>query len=363
MIPMNLLLGGAVIAAVTSLRREREAVYLHRWLESLLPVAALWTLVTGFVSLQVLNLFTAPQPRFFADMDGEMSEIVGMLPHAAGYREIWPLLDLVLFTAVAVALLYLGRLAGRSRRGLVPGSATGWTAAILVAVAALLCVNAQNSDERNITDLAPPPLLPLFALLSGEAGEIQRIVSAGTSLVPRLLHLLIGAVAVAGMMVAVHGILQRRRDAAYAQWATKHGALWLAAPTAIQLAVGSWFLVALPEPVRSRFLGGSMAATAELIVGILLAVAVLILITQAGSVARPAPLVWAGAASLSLLLLVMILLREQARYGYLTESYEMFPESGRSMGQIAAAAGLLMVAAALFAVWLIRRLRTAPQAA
>jgi hypothetical protein len=83
--------------------------------------------------------------------------------------------------------------------------------------------------------------------------------------------------------------------------------------TALNMIVGLWWLVSLPDGTMARFMGGSMAATTLLGLGILLALVVLIVMVMASMAPRPAGLATTGALGLLVLLAVMVLNRDQVR--------------------------------------------------
>jgi hypothetical protein len=357
MLPMNLLVGGAVMAVVVAFRSEAEARRLAVWLRRMLFVALVWSLVLGFFSLEVLNEISAPQfggggecrnhPEFGS---------VSMIPSGFGYGRVWPLWPFLLLLVVASLL----------RRHLKPDRppsrrhATGWILASGAIGASLLCAYALNSDERILLGGQSTPREVLYILAFGSADLKAWALDVGPSLLPRYLHLLLAAVAVTGMFAAIHGTHQRGRDRAYGDWVLRYGARWFAVPTALQLVVGFWFLISLPEPARGRLLGGSIAGTVELIVGVLLAVAVLILMTQAAEATNPRILVWSAAATLGLLLIVMVLLREQVRFAYLEEAYARLPGCRPGPLVLPTVSVMILASGIGLALWLRRRVSDLP---
>ncbi len=351
MIPMNLFLGGAFLAAFLGLRAGPDAAALRSWLLRVLPAAGLWTLVTGLLSYWILEGITAPNGRAFTGGAGTAVEAGTARSVSSHYGGVWPVVDLALLMALAIGAIFLGRRASSLLRSITQGAA-----ALLLAWAAFLCAAAQNLDERiHLGTAASDIQTPNLVLLSGKPIPIAALLNPASSLVPRLAHLLLGAVAVTGMILALHGLRLRKREPRYGEWVIRQGAQWFATLTGVQLAVGTWLLIALPHPVRHRFFGGSPGATAVIFTGILLAIAVMIVMTHAGSAPKPAPLVTAGAPMLVVLLLVMTLIREQARYGYLAESYAASVPAPH-LWQVVISATLLVLALTGFSTWLWKRL-------
>jgi hypothetical protein len=340
-VPANLVAGGAVIAAAAALRASYEARRLRGWIAASLPGAILWSAATGILALGVAQ-GAAPPPGG------------GAGPPAEGFdhARLWPAAGTIALLAAGGGLLRIGG----PRAGRPAGIAAGWAAAILLGLAAFLCVNALNAEEAWFLGLPPAPT----ASAPLPAGDGAGWLSRGPSLLPRAVHVMLSALAVAGLLVAAHGLVQSRRDAAYGAWAVRHGSLWFAVPTALQMIAGFWLLLALPDAVRLRFLGGSAAATAELAAGTLLGVAALLVAPQAAGARRPAPFLAAGAILLGATLLAMALLRAQVRTGYLAAAEAA--GAGPGPRRAAALVGGVALAAALTARWLVGRLRADPPA-
>jgi hypothetical protein len=129
--------------------------------------------------------------------------------------------------------------------------------------------------------------------------------------------MLLGAIAVGALIIAVAGLLRRSSDPEHSDWRMRYGVTWFTVATGANLVVGVWFLMALPADTLSRFMGGSTAAVALLLLGIVLAVAAFAVALLGIQAADPAPWV-GGAAGLTVLTVVfMALIRDQVRAGSL----------------------------------------------
>ncbi|MEF2230812.1 MAG: hypothetical protein V3571_07775 [Pseudodesulfovibrio sp.] len=82
------------------------------------------------------------------------------------------------------------------------------------------------------------------------------------TLTPRFLHFMIGALALGGLFIALLGRMKDRDD-----YVTV-GMAWLSRATMVNLAVGLWFLIALPRPILLKFMGDSLPATLTLLVSL-----------------------------------------------------------------------------------------------
>jgi len=306
-LPMNLLAGGAVIAAVTAMSPGAHAVRLSAWMTGSLPGAAVWTIAAGLPALWIRDRISGSN----------------------GPGQGWPLREIAIFLAVA-ALAHLALVRRpESRRS----SAVRSVFALAVTAIGLACALGMSPGAPRFSD---PTLLPRF------------------------LHMLVAAIAVAGMLVALHGLRAWRFDAAYGDWVMRLGVRWFVIPTAVQMVVGFSLLLSLPGPVRSRFLGGSPVATAEMAIGIALAIAVLFVATHAAHAADPRSLVTFGAALLAATLLAMSLLREQIAAAHPPGDPEILAGPPRAPVEIALVAAVLLIVAAGAGFWMARRVAALP---
>lgn len=80
-----------------------------------------------------------------------------------------------------------------------------------------------------------------------------------STLLPRYLHFMTGALAIGGVAVAIVGRRAGREDQVHV------GLMWFARATVINIGFGFWFLVALPQRVMVAFMGGDALATGSLL--------------------------------------------------------------------------------------------------
>ncbi|MDR3641106.1 MAG: hypothetical protein P4L39_07265 [Humidesulfovibrio sp.] len=80
----------------------------------------------------------------------------------------------------------------------------------------------------------------------------------------RYTHMMLAAPAVAGLYAAFLGQKKRRPD-----W-VEHGLAWFSRVTMLQILVGGWLFVCLPQPVKLAFMGGDPLATGLLGASVLL---------------------------------------------------------------------------------------------
>jgi len=327
LIPMNLLLGCCFIAPVAGWagRGPKGAAYrtLSRQLTALLPIFMALAITLGVAPLLFLQVLYG---RFFFTS----SILMG-----------WPWLGVILLLLTAYPLLYL---AAWRRDPLGRGHpAVVLCAGILLALVAFLFTN-------NMTRMLRP----------GTFGEVYRSDPRGWSLNlsdptvwPRFLHFFMASVAVSGLFICFMALVRRRAEGEeYASRIARLGASLFIHPTFLQLLVGPWLLLRLPAPIRSRFLGGTVAETSSLGFGILAALVTLILVIQAPHRRRPGLALGWALGGLLLTLTLMVRTRHLLREAALAElSGE--PTVAPQPLAMAVFAGTLLAAALLIA-WMLR---------
>nr|WP_239057883.1 hypothetical protein [Pseudodesulfovibrio sp. JC047] len=82
---------------------------------------------------------------------------------------------------------------------------------------------------------------------------------------PRFLHFMVGAVAVGGLFVALLGGFRANQDM------IDTGMIWFTRGTLVNLAVGIWFLISLPQDILLAFMGRNIPATATLVASLVAA--------------------------------------------------------------------------------------------
>jgi len=175
---------------------------------------------------------------------------------------------------------------------------------------------------------------------------------------PRYLHMVLGAVAVAGLFIAWLGHLRRSTESTQGAFMRRHGLAVFTWLTAANILIGLWFFMALDSPVRKLMMGGSLAATLLFGLGAVLAVVLLGLVPRARSTRSRGYLV--GVTVLALVTLGdMILLRDRLRAGYLAESFrpQDFPVAPQLFNL--ALFAILLLAGLVTLFWMLRKLRQA----
>jgi hypothetical protein len=324
-VAMNLVLGGSILSLIVWLRRDASAhartlVASHtRWL----PVV-----VAATISLGVA-------PLLFSQV------LYGRLLLTSSILLGWTWLAVIPLVIVAYYGAYL--LA-------IKGTALGaWeTPARLASVVVWITIAWIYANNMTLM-LRPETFRTLhFADPTG-----PRLAIADASLIPRYLHVVLGAVAVAGLAAALAGLAQRHRDAEFATWTMRFGSLVFGVATAVNMAVGTWYFVALPREAVLRFMGGSGAATIWLSTGILLGMVALGAALASRYARDPAPMIKVSGGALAATLISMVLSRDQVRQAALeTAGYRLPAWVVPQWGPIALFV-LLLVAALATVAWMV----------
>jgi hypothetical protein len=136
------------------------------------------------------------------------------------------------------------------------------------------------------------------------------------SLVPRYLHMMVGAVAVFSAILAHIGMRKMKLDFEYGRWIVRRGATVFAAAVGVQFLLGMWLLLAQDRKVAMMFVTDPVAGS---VLGLaLLSVVASVLLMLIGAIAeRPTPLVHAGFGMTVLTLALMVTMRHLLRQAYL----------------------------------------------
>lgn len=152
------------------------------------------------------------------------------------------------------------------------------------------------------------------------------------SLVPRYLHMLVGAVAVFSAMLTQFGMRLAKRDLEYGRWVLRRGAMVFAAASGVQFLVGMWLLLAQDRKIAMQFITDPVAGS---VFGLaLLSVIAAVVLTLIGAMAeRPNKLVHAGFGMTVVTVALMVCIRHLLRQAYLrpyleAQNLQVQPQTG-----------------------------------
>jgi hypothetical protein len=205
--------------------------------------------------------------------------------------------------------------------------APGWSRAGLV-VTSLFLLYVAFMFVNNSTLAIRPERWELFA---GQPGGWNLNLGEPT-LWPRYLHFLIAALAIGALGRAIFykfsAMDEQEKETQIRRNLKTFG--WL---TLIQIAIGTWFWLTMPEPVWKNVMGGSLFATIMMVVGWLTA----LLILHSAFTGRLNMAMILGAIQV----LVMVIIRDLARAAYLNEIFQ--PAQLENMGELSPLVAFLLV--------------------
>lgn len=326
LIAMNLLLGGGVLMLAALARRKADGDLHDRTLErltKLLPTLFSATITTGVAPL----LF--------------MQVLYGNFFYTSSIVMAWPWISLVAALLVAYYLMYLNAFRGASLRG-----ARGiviWTAVLLTAWVGFLF---SNNTSLMLTPEAWGPMY--FAAPGGTS-----LNTGEPMLWPRYAHMVLGAVAVAGLGLALLG-RRERADAELRRHFLEHGLTVYGVVTAVNVLGGVGYLMGLRRDVMLLFMGDSPHATGLLGAGIVLTLALILLAFRARSRdgAGLGLLSWLTVATLA----TMVLMRHEVRDAYLGAAYAPQEFAVQTQTLNIAIFAVLLAGGLVTVAWMVRKL-------
>lgn len=240
---MNCLLGGTSVALVCTMRRKNSAfcARLATDLGRLLPSIFAFTITLGVAPLLFLQV------------------MYGQFLYASSILIGIPWLAIIGIVILAYYGVYFF-----SMKGHEPNAKP---TAVLALVVLLLATVAFIYSNNFTLMLTPERWLGLYR---GNAAG-WNLNWAESSLLPRYLHFVLGALAVSALGLVVLGL--RQREEAYRQWLIEQGSLLFTGATIFNFGIGFWWLMNLPSSLRLAFVGRNGFATALLALGMLLPLA------------------------------------------------------------------------------------------
>jgi hypothetical protein len=134
------------------------------------------------------------------------------------------------------------------------------------------------------------------------------------TLIPRYLHMVIGAIAIAGLGKAIYYFFSRKADEETKKYEIKRGLRTFGWFSIVQIIIGLWFLLTLPKDIMMLFMGRNLAYTILLAAGILLG----LLILHSAFTGRTRLAALFGL----LTVVVMIVVRDLVRHAYLGDIFK-----------------------------------------
>lgn len=226
---MNVMLGSSIIALVHHLRGKAESEPLTRSISLKLPFTIAFAVNFGVAPLLFSQVLYG---QFLYTSSVLMSvywiSVVGLVILAYGSAYIYD------FRYVSL----------------------GGLRTVFIALTTLCLLATAFIYTNNMTLMLSPPTWTEY--FENSRGTILNL--GDPTVLPRYLHIVVSSVAVAGLALALLYKFTGKNDPSAQRW-VKHGVDWYAYSTMVQMALGLWFLTALPEHVSSLLLGGSLPHT------------------------------------------------------------------------------------------------------
>ncbi|HVZ17456.1 MAG TPA: hypothetical protein VG897_10095, partial [Terriglobales bacterium] len=273
---MNFSLGGGFIALVSSWqsKRDEHSARLAAQLRSMLPALVAFTITLGVAALLFVQV------------------LYGQLLYASSVLIGIPWMAVIPLLIIGYYAFYWSSL----RKS---------TSAMLLAVVILVMIAFTFSNNMTLM-LTPDRWLNFYhASMAGMHFNL-----GDSSLIPRYLHMVLGAFALGGLLLVILGL--RESDSAHKQWLLRNGGIWFAGATMLNVLVGFWFLVALPAQIMKSLIGTPFTAAFLGISVLLTIVAMVCLLLAANPVKGTRPAI-IGIASGLLTVALMIVVRDRLR--------------------------------------------------
>jgi len=178
------------------------------------------------------------------------------------------------------------------------------------------------------------------------------------TLIPRFLHIVLGAIAVTGIGLLLFGHSKTASDRSFANWAIRQGGTVFIIVTAINFIVGTWLLLSYDREILLDFMKSNPLGVAALAGGVVFGLAAIGLAAIGIQGEHVSPLRYGAVASLLLTIVSMVLLRDQMRSTILAQYMEPVRWTDPQSGAILIFLGLL-VGGVVTVVWMARALHRA----
>jgi len=324
LILMNLTLGGSLMSAVYAFKGKDRDLDLSRGLARALPFVMPFTITFGVAPLLFVQVLYGP------------------LFYSASILMATPFLAIIGVLIVAYYLMYLLGWQG-DRLGKLQGP---------IAAVIFLLLGYVGFTHVNLYSLMTDPSRFKAIYLSGPGGLHMNL--AEPTILPRFLHMFLGALAVTGLFVAYFGQRRLKMEPEIGRWQFKAGVTWFASATVLNLGIGVWWLLAIPRETMIVFMGGSALATGAFVGGLVFAISALILALLGINSLKPLPMLMGSVHTLIATILCMVLMRDALRDALLKPAYDVWSLPTAPQWVAIALFLLLFVAGLAACGWLLK---------
>jgi hypothetical protein len=329
---MNLLVGGALFAAISRLKFDSshgaEARKLSSYLSSLLPVLAATAITFGVAPLLFVQV------------------LYGRVLYTSSILMGWYWLLVIPLLITAYYLLYL--VTFRTDSADSKSALLSWVTVGTLGLIAFIYTNNMSLMLRPDTFLE--------SYIAESRGLTLNLWDL--TLLPRFLHMILGAVAVSAAGLFLLGHSRTAKDRSFGSWAVRQGGTVFIIITGINFIVGTWFLLSYDRTVLLEFMRSNPLGVAALAVGVVFGLTALGLVALGIQGEKVSPFRYGAVVSLVLTIGSMVVLRDQMRSTILAQYMDPVRWTETQSGAILFFL-VLLAAGVVTVVWMARSLHRA----
>jgi hypothetical protein len=293
-VPMNFLLGGGILTAISHILSGKSPHHarLAKRISELMPTVVAFTVTLGIAPLLFVQV-----------LYGHLLYSSSILMANAWFMVI----PLVILGYYGVYLIRFRWERLGSHRTWV-----AWVVAVLFAVVGFIYTN-------NFTLLQRPETWLSHYLESPTTGHLNW---SDSSVYPRYLHMLLGALAVAGLWFMIIGVRRKSGDLEWSNWLWRYGVRIFTHATVLNVFIGFWFMLAVPRNVLMIFMGENRIATGAFVASLACLVAAFAFIHGA-SRRQSRRGAFVGAGWVLAVVALMAVMRQEMRTAYLEPYFRL----------------------------------------
>lgn len=281
---MNAMLGTGMIALVKSLKGKRQDLPLAKEISLKLPYTIAFTINMGVAPLLFIQVL-------YGNFIYTSSVLMGWY---------WLLIIGILIIAYYSAYLFDFKF-----------DALGTARSVFIALCVILMLLIAFIFTSNITLMLTPE--KWIRYFSNAGGTILNL--SEPTLIPRYLHFVCASLAVGGLFLAMVGKVKAKKGNHHFAAMISSGMKWFSYATLVQIIIGFWFAISLPNHIILLFLGDSSLATLLFFSGLIGSGAALYF----GFNKR----VWPSAGAAIFTVVVMVVIRDMVRAAYLKPYFSL----------------------------------------
>jgi hypothetical protein len=333
-LPMNFLFGGSILAAISHKRggKDPHHMQLAQRIYKLLPTVVAFTVTLGVAPLLFVQV-----------LYGQLVYSSSILMANSWFLVIGEVI-------VAYYLIYLLRFKWETLAGMRMGIV--WLVALIVAVIGFTYSN-------NFTLMLRPESWAAHYFANPASGSLNW---SDPTLYPRYLHMLVGALAVAGLWIMLLGWRRKSSDAEWSGWAVTYGAKMFMHATLLNVLIGLWFLMALPKAQMMIYMGGNMVATILLTLSFVLTALAWFMIRKVSKSPAARGPALLGSAVVFVILVAMAIMRQQLRTSFLEPYFRLEGLQVAPQWDVFGMFAITLVIGLVVVAWLIRAVMRAKPA-